>query len=80
MEKTTMTNSGIPYRAVGDILRMPEALNKVAQEHIDEGYCVSRTAFGVVIVNLDDGEIHYYPDGNVIRMTVFQRAGVVEVE
>ena len=78
MKKATIT-SGMPYRRVNDIMLMQAELNKIAAKHVEQGYEVSRTALGIVIVNFPDGEIHFYPDGNKIMMMTFQKAAVIEV-
>jgi len=59
------------YQVVGDIMKMPSALNALAKEHEREGDKVERGLAGVVILKLDDGEVHFVPAGSNISQLIF---------
>lgn len=59
------------YKAVSDIINMPSELNALAKEFGSEGYRVERGIAGTVILQLDDGQIHYYPRDNTIVQAAF---------
>jgi len=50
---------------------MPSALNALAKEYECEGYKVERGLAGVVILKLDDGEVHFVPVGSTIRQALY---------
>lgn len=60
------------YNMVHDVLFMPKELNKIELEKKLEGYEVSRAGFGIVVVSLPDGEIHYVPAGDRISEIIFK--------
>ncbi|WP_027363999.1 hypothetical protein [Desulfotruncus alcoholivorax] len=59
------------HKVVWDIMTMPCELKAIAREHEAEGYKVERGAAGVVILKLDNGEVHYVPAGAEIRRVIF---------
>lgn len=54
-------------KSVNDILALPGELNTLAWEYESKGYKVERGLLGVVILKLEDGEIHIVPGGNLIK-------------
>jgi len=59
------------FQVIGDIMKMPSALNALAKEYECEGYKVERGLAGVVILKLDDGEVHFVPVGSTIRQALY---------
>ncbi|GBF34112.1 hypothetical protein DCCM_3224 [Desulfocucumis palustris] len=59
------------FRVVGDIMRMSSALNTLAKEHEREGYKVERGLAGVVILKLENGEVHFVPAGSTIKQVLY---------
>ena len=59
------------FQVIGDIMKMPSALNTLASEHECEGYKVERGLAGVVILKLDDGEVHFVPVGSTIKQALY---------
>lgn len=56
------------YRMVSDPMMMPAEMRKVAEELKAEGYDVKHGAAGIIIIELEDGEVHFSPaDGRIIR-------------
>lgn len=51
------------YKSINDVLDMPSALNDIAEDYKGQGFDVSRGDFGMVILKLDDGEVHFVPTG-----------------
>jgi len=61
------------YRPVNDHLQMPAELNKLQDELIKEGYTVKPRKGPVVVIELNDGEVHYVPGGGGIWEYLFQK-------
>ena len=59
------------FRPVNDPMQIPGALNELQDELIDKGHDVQPRGGPVVIVKLDDGEIHYVPGEGGIWQYVF---------
>ena len=52
---------------VNDLWTIPQELNSLAQDYETMGYKVERGCLGVVILKLEDGEVHHIPSGNLIK-------------
>lgn len=65
------------YKVINDVITMPSELNSIALEKSQEGYNVKRGALGVVIITFDDGEVHYVPAKESIKVVMFEREGVI---
>lgn len=59
------------HKVVHDVMTMPHELNVLARECEIEGYKVKRGAAGVVILELNNGEVHYVPAGSTIQRVIF---------
>ena len=55
---------------VSNINLIPSKLNELAEEYTKQGYKVRRTFAGIIVLKLDDGEVHIYPEGNLIKMRI----------
>lgn len=53
-------------------ISIPEKLNKIAEQYLNNGWEVRRGLAGLVILKLDDGEVHYVPRGKGVEEIIFQ--------
>ncbi|HZJ83753.1 MAG TPA: hypothetical protein VFD57_08105 [Clostridia bacterium] len=47
-------------------------LDRIASEYVDGGWEVRRGFLGIVILPLQDGEVHYIPTGDGIEEIIFE--------
>lgn len=57
-----------------DPITIGTELNRIASEFIDSGLDVRRGFAGIVILKLQDGEVHYIPTGKGIEEIIFERS------
>ena len=60
------------FRHVNDPMQMPEELNKLQDELIQQGYTVKPRSGPVVIIELEGGEVHYCPGQGGIWQYMFE--------
>lgn len=60
------------YRVVSDDMKMSWELNGIAKDFEADGYEVKRAFGGTVVIQIQDGEIHFVPDCGRIKEYVFQ--------
>ena len=63
------------FQPVNDPMLMPEELNKIEDELIQQGYTVKPRSGPVVIIALEGGEVHYCPGQGGIWMFIFEKEG-----
>lgn len=59
------------YKPIHDIMQVPGELNAIARQHVLDGFKVDRGLAGIVILKLDDGEVHFVPSDCSIKQLVF---------
>ncbi|NLJ41342.1 MAG: hypothetical protein GX352_07020 [Clostridiales bacterium] len=59
---------------VSDPISIATQLNRIARQFMDGGWQVKRGFAGIVILKLQDGEIHYIPTGKGIEEIIFERS------
>ena len=60
------------FRPVNDPLQMPAAMQDLEGELIEQGYDVKPRSGPVVILVLEDGEVHYVPGDGGIWQYIFE--------
>jgi hypothetical protein len=58
---------------VSDPFSIVTELNRIVSEFIDDGWNVKRGIAGIVILTLQDGEVHFVPSGKGIEEIIFER-------
>jgi hypothetical protein len=64
------------FRPVHDPVMIQAELKRIAVDEEAAGQKVSRGMLGSVVVELDDGEVHYVPSGRGVECVVFSRKEV----
>ena len=60
------------YIPVSDPLKMQQELAELENEFRVQGHQVERKALGIVVLKLQDGEVHFVPGDGAIRRLIFQ--------
>ncbi len=63
------------FRPVNDPMQLPGVMMQLEEELISQGYEVKPRSGPVVIIVLDDGEVHYVPGPGGIWQYIFQGKG-----
>ena len=63
------------FRAHDDALTIPEQMRKLEEELMAQGYDIEPSGAPVVILKLDDGEVHYVPGDGGIWQYIFEYEG-----
>lgn len=57
-----------------DVMAIQPRLNEMAAEFTAQGYTVKRGAFGIVLLQLNDGVVAYLPSGKGIMQHIYTMA------
>ncbi|NMB32718.1 MAG: hypothetical protein GX992_00540 [Clostridium sp.] len=52
---------------------MASELDHLASEFIDNGWEIKRGVAGIVVLTLEDGEVHFVPTGKGIEEIIFKK-------
>ena len=63
------------FRHVHDPMQMPAAMQDLEEELISQGYKLKPRSGPVVILVLEDGEVHYVPGDGGIWQYIFEYEG-----
>lgn len=61
------------YRIISDPFLIQRELNQIAQGYAKEGWKVKRGIIGTVILELQDGEVHYVPTAQGVDEILLER-------